>query len=249
MPALARPLCVCGRFGRALAGATGRWLAFVDRARAVDVFRGKAVVDGHCAGLGNPVPGMFRGGGFVSPAGGLLIAKETGLFSPGSDGAITAMDDLARAVLLEEIVRRLRTGLRVFAGVADRPGFIEKLDGTLRELRQHGHSAASLRAMVDSGQLRGEAGGGGGGGDVAIEIAGLGRSSRGVGGGLRAAGGGWDYQSLLHQAAGKVGECGWIAGGDGGQEKTARVWGGMRFRRCRRWRCGCWRRWGSMPQR
>ncbi|MCL2648392.1 MAG: exodeoxyribonuclease V subunit gamma [Phycisphaerales bacterium] len=58
------------------------------------------------------------------------------------------MSNLARLVLLEEVVRHHRSELRAFAAVADRPGFLQKLDATLRELRQQGHSANSLHQLL-----------------------------------------------------------------------------------------------------
>ena len=50
------------------------------------------------------------------------------------------MDNIARLVLLEEIVREHKGALSVFGQVADRPGFVARLDTILRELRQNGHS-------------------------------------------------------------------------------------------------------------
>ncbi len=71
-----------------------------------------------------------------------LIGRAVGFIE--SD-RVKPLGDLARIVLLEETVRGVREKLQVFAGVADRPGFVKKLDATLRELRQHGHSGVSMR--------------------------------------------------------------------------------------------------------
>ncbi len=72
----------------------------------------------------------------------LLLARELGIV------ADRPMDDLARRVLLEEILRHRRGDLQLFSTVAQRPGFVAKLDTTLRELRQHQHSGDSLRTLL-----------------------------------------------------------------------------------------------------
>lgn len=129
----------------------------------------RLLLTGRGAGLGLPVAGTFRGQVLSFRRLAMLIAREVGLFSRGGGtgggggiggggrGVPKPMDDVARVVLLEETVRRHKGELTVFGGVADRPGFIRKLDSTLRELRQHGHSGATLREIAG-----GEAGGGGG---------------------------------------------------------------------------------------
>ena len=108
-------------------------------------------------GFGEPPRGTFRAQVLSFRRLAMLIVRETGRGAPGpecqSPGGVEElvkpMDAVARRVLLEEMVRREREKLTVFAGVADRPGFAEKLDGTLRELRQHGHTAKSLRELID----------------------------------------------------------------------------------------------------
>jgi len=109
------------------------------------------------AGFGAPPRGTFRAQVLSFRRLAMLIVRETGRGASGPvDGPaggmeelIKPMDAVARRVLLEEMLRREKGKLTVFAGVADRPGFAERLDGTLRELRQHGHSAKSLRELVD----------------------------------------------------------------------------------------------------
>ena len=93
---------------------------------------------------GAPARGTFRAQtlGFRRLA--LLIAAETGI---AGMGRAKPMDDIARAVLLEELVRSEKENLTVFRAAAERPGFAKTLDATLRELRQHGHSGASLREL------------------------------------------------------------------------------------------------------
>jgi ATP-dependent helicase/nuclease subunit B len=140
----------------------------------------------------------------------MLIARELGLFAGeggggrgGAGGVPKPMDDVARVVLLEETVRQHRGRLDVFGAVADRPGFIQKLDATLRELRQHGHSGASLRdvaAGVDAATARKLA-------DLAVLLdawsevvdGGAGRGDEGA----RAA---VDFERVMHIAALRAGE-------------------------------------------
>lgn len=59
------------------------------------------------------------------------------------------MDDLARMVLLEDLVLQYRDDLKLFGAVADRPGFLQKLNGMLRELMLAGHTGPSLRHVAD----------------------------------------------------------------------------------------------------
>ncbi len=122
------------------------------------------------------------------------------------------MDGLARRVLLEEMVRRERRNLTVFGGVADRPGFIEGLDATLREMRQHGHTGQSVRSVAEAGDF----------GpaaarrffDLAILLDAWDAQMAGAGA--------WDSEAWLAAAAKRVGECALVAGG-GGAEKS-RIW-------------------------
>jgi ATP-dependent helicase/nuclease subunit B len=81
----------------------------------------------------------------------VLIARDTGLIGSEDGARGKPLDDLARVVLLEEVVRSHKNELAAFAGVAERAGFVKKLDASLRELRQHGHSGQSLRTLIDSG--------------------------------------------------------------------------------------------------
>ena len=67
-----------------------------------------------------------------------------------------AMNDLARRILLEELIRKNRDQLALFGPVAQRPGFLQKLDGTLSELRQHGHSGATLREIAGHARVCGD---------------------------------------------------------------------------------------------
>ena len=112
---------------------------------------------------GRPAPrGTFRAQVLSFRRLAMIIARDVGLFStprqPGQtqpprldddgSGIPKPMDEVARAILLEETVRQHRSQLSVFASVADRPGFLQKLDATLRELRQHGHTGATLRALL-----------------------------------------------------------------------------------------------------
>lgn len=81
----------------------------------------------------------------------VLIARETGLIGSEEGSRGKPLDDLARVVLLEEVVRAHKQELVAFAGVAERAGFVKKLDASLKELRQHGHSGHSLRELIESG--------------------------------------------------------------------------------------------------
>jgi ATP-dependent helicase/nuclease subunit B len=81
----------------------------------------------------------------------VLIAREAGLIGSADGSRGKPLDDLARVVLLEEVVRAHKHELVAFAGVAERAGFVKKLDASLRELRQHGHSGRSLRDLIGSG--------------------------------------------------------------------------------------------------
>jgi ATP-dependent helicase/nuclease subunit B len=114
----------------------------------------RLLLTGRGLGLGEPVAGTFRAQVLSFRRLAMLIAREVGIFGgkPGAGRAVPKpMDDVARVVLLEETVRRHKGELTVFGAVADRPGFIRKLDNTLRELRQHGHSGASLREVLSGG--------------------------------------------------------------------------------------------------
>lgn len=62
------------------------------------------------------------------------------------------IDDLARMVLLEDLVLQHRDDLQLFGTVADRPGFLQKLNGMLSELMQAGHTGLSLRHVADQEQ-------------------------------------------------------------------------------------------------
>ena len=73
------------------------------------------------------------------------LALESGVLA--SRGA-EHLDELARLVLLTGIVQARRHELTLFQRVADRPGFITRLDAMLRELMQAGQTPASLRALV-----------------------------------------------------------------------------------------------------
>lgn len=64
-------------------------------------------------------------------------------------GQTQEADDLARTVLLEDLVLQNRDKLELFNVVADRPGFLQKLDGMLRELMQAGHTGPTLRHVAD----------------------------------------------------------------------------------------------------
>ena len=92
----------------------------------------------------------------------------------------------------------------MFGGVAERAGFIEKLDGTLRELRQYGHSGESF-AEVDGGA---DAMSAGKLADLAVLLEAWNSSMEG-------AGNVWDVEKMLEQAALRMGESRWISGGGG----------------------------------
>jgi ATP-dependent helicase/DNAse subunit B len=151
----------------------------------------------------------------------LMIARETGILAEaggttggGGGGGGKPLDETARVVLLEEMVRQERPRLTVFASVADRPGFIKKLEATLRELRQHGHSGASLRTLADT---RAGAAGGAGGMDAVmrrklLDLAVLLEAWSKVVERPEA----WDFEYVMHQAALAMGRAPLLAG--------ARVW-------------------------
>lgn len=58
--------------------------------------------------------------------------------------ALPPLGELGKRMVLRALVERRRSDLRVFARVADRPGFIERLTHTLSELRAHGRAPADL---------------------------------------------------------------------------------------------------------
>ena len=72
-----------------------------------------------------------------------LLAADLGL-AAGED-----LDDLSRIILLTDLVLSLKPQLQLFGPVADRPGFIVRLDAMLRELQQAAHTGVSLRAAAD----------------------------------------------------------------------------------------------------
>lgn len=72
----------------------------------------------------------------------LQVAEELGL------SAAEELDDLARIVLLGDLVQRQRSELELFGPVADRPGFIQRLDAMLRELQQAAHTGDTLRKLA-----------------------------------------------------------------------------------------------------
>jgi len=78
----------------------------------------------------------------------LLIARERGLIVG------KPVEDLARLVMLEEIVRSRKEELTIFKGVAERAGFVEQLDRTLGELRQFGHTRLTIDTLI--GEIQGE---------------------------------------------------------------------------------------------
>jgi ATP-dependent helicase/nuclease subunit B len=141
----------------------------------------------------------------------LLIARQLRLIG-GAGGAgknARPMEDLSRIVLLEEMVMERKGELQIFAAVADRPGFIEKLDTTLRELRQHGQTGASLRETVSKAGV-----------DVVTfrkvsDLALLLDAWEGVVERVEA----WDFERVMHRAALEADKAPLVTGGDG-----ARVW-------------------------
>ncbi len=144
----------------------------------------------------------------------MILGRELGLF-PGGDGrgVPKPMDELARQVLLEEVVRREKGKLKVFGSSAERAGFITHLDAMMRELRQQGHSGASLRKVLEEGSA--------GGLDAVtrLKMMDLAHLLEAWAVEMEKAGS-WDFEQIMHAAAGRMGESALIAGGGGG----ARVW-------------------------
>ncbi len=136
-----------------------------------------------------------------------LIGREVG-FLQGD--LVKPMEDVARVVLLEDVVRAEKQKLQIFAGVAERPGFVQKLDATLRELRQHGHTGESVREMV----TRADAVTGRKLQDLALLLEAWGAVMD-----RRDA---WDFEKILHHAALRMGESRMICGGADGER--AQVW-------------------------
>ena len=136
-----------------------------------------------------------------------LIGREVG-FLQGD--LVKPMEDVVRVVLLEDVVRAEKEKLQIFAGVAERPGFVQKLDVTLRELRQHGHTGESLREMmgradlVTGRKLQDLA--------VLLEAWGAVMDRRDA----------WDFEKILHHAALRMGESALICGEADGER--AQVW-------------------------
>ncbi|HVX84006.1 MAG TPA: PD-(D/E)XK nuclease family protein [Phycisphaerae bacterium] len=129
-----------------------------------------------------------------------LIARQAGwLADAHGAGAAPAgkkiLDDVARAVLLDEVLREHHSRLLAFRSVAHRRGFIEKLDALLRELRQAGHSGASLRDLIAQSppdRL---------GGDLAIrKLLDLAIILEGWADKIERADA-WDFEKVLHRAA------------------------------------------------
>ncbi len=71
-----------------------------------------------------------------------IIAVETGM-PPAAP-----MDDIARIILLEDVLQKNRAKLKLFGTVADRPGFVQKLAGALEELEKAQHTGDSLGAIA-----------------------------------------------------------------------------------------------------
>ncbi len=190
---------------------------------------GRDASNGPVGGPGEPgIPesrGTFRAQVLSFRRLALLIGRELGIVGDGGGRAGKPMDEVARAVLLEEMVREKRGELTVFGSVADRPGFIQKLDGMLRELRQHGHTAASLRAVIETGGL-----------DVVMQrkVWDLAILMEGWNGVVEArddlgtlGSGILDFEQVMAAAAARTGESAIIAGGSSGAgEKLegARIW-------------------------
>ncbi|HUO09189.1 MAG TPA: PD-(D/E)XK nuclease family protein [Phycisphaerae bacterium] len=140
-----------------------------------------------------------------------LIGREVG-FLEGE--RIKPMEEVVRVVLLEEVVRAQKEKLRIFAGVAERPGFVQKLDATLRELRQHGHTGESLREIA--GRKDVEAVTGRKLHDLAVLLD--------AWGAVIDARDAWDFEKIMHHAALRMGESALITGGAGEGGERARVW-------------------------
>ena len=86
-----------------------------------------------------------------------LLAGDLGI---GGEAMRTGVDDLARIVLLGDLVRQRRGELGLFGPIADRPGFIARLDVMLRELQQAAHTGQSLRAAAERIEKAGDRGAG-----------------------------------------------------------------------------------------
>ncbi len=66
------------------------------------------------------------------------------------------LSDLGKRMVLRALLENRKDQLRLFGQVADRPGFIEKLAGTISELRTYQQDPASLRAYLGTLERRGE---------------------------------------------------------------------------------------------
>ena len=156
---------------------------------------------------GGDVHGTFRAQVLSFRRLAALIGREVG-FLQGEH--VKPMEDVVRVVLLEDVVRAEKERLQIFAGVAERAGFVQKLDVTLRELRQHGHTGESLREMVSradvvTGRKLADLA-------VLLEAWGAVMDRRDA----------WEFEKILHHAAVRMGESSLICGGPGGER--AEIW-------------------------
>lgn len=80
-----------------------------------------------------------------------VCAMELGLVETSD------LDDLARIILLGDLVGANRKKLELFEPIADRPGFVTRLDDMLRELQQSAHTGASLRELAEKAATQDDA--------------------------------------------------------------------------------------------
>ena len=173
---------------RMLLGEVGSW--------KLEVGRGGSGGGGDVSGAG---VGVSADGGVDWEGGGFLESERVKPLGDLGAGGVAGGDGA-----------RGKGELAVFGGGAERAGFIEKLDGTLRELRQYGHSGESLQLMegadaMSAGKLA----------DLAVLLEAWNSSMEG-------AGNVWDVEKMLEQA-----RCGWGSRG-----------GFLAGRELRRRRCG-----------
>lgn len=69
--------------------------------------------------------------------------------------ALPPLSDLGKQMVLRALLEKRREDLRLFHQVADKPGFIERVAGSIRELRSYRQGPESLRRQLDQLEAEG----------------------------------------------------------------------------------------------